>query len=351
MNNLTLFGWNSHLFQLKQASSHGHLFHGRVSTVNKTNYEIVSENGLLFCELTGSLLYGKSSFELPCTGDWVIFQPFDNDKGIIVDILPRTRTLYRRKSNTLSDKQAIASHIDKAFIVQGLDANFNPRRTERFIVQVLEEDIHPVLILTKSDLRFNRQHIDDLLKHITSKVPVFFTSIHSLESIALVRQSIRPGETVVFVGSSGVGKSSLVNALCERTVFPTSETSSATGKGRHTSTRREMVLMNDSGVLIDTPGVREFGIAVDTSEALEDILDISGFARSCRFDNCTHVAEPGCAVKDAVDKGLLEPDVYESYLKLRKESWHFSASEHEKRKRDKSFSKIGEEAKRIKKRS
>ncbi|EJL71793.1 ribosome small subunit-dependent GTPase A [Chryseobacterium populi] len=350
MNNLTLFGWNESLFQLKQTSSYSHLFHGRVSTVNKTNYEVVSENGLLSCELTGNLLFGKPLFELPCTGDWVIFQPFDEGKGIIVDILPRTRILYRRKSDTVSDKQAIASHIDKAFIVQGLDANFNPRRTERFMVQVLEENIQPILIFTKSDLKFNRQDIEDSLKHIISKVPVFFTSIYSKESIVLVRESIRPGETVVFVGSSGVGKSSLVNALCEQTVFLTSEISNATGKGRHTSTRREMVLMNGSGVLIDTPGVREFGVTVDTPEALEGIFDISGFARSCRFDNCTHTTEPGCAVKDAVDKGLLEPDVYDSYLKLRKESWNFSASEHEKRKRDKSFSKIGEEAKRIKKR-
>jgi len=350
VNNLALFGWNSNLFQLKQASSYSHLFHGRVSTVNKTNYEVVSESGLLFCELTGSLLFGKSSFDLPCTGDWVIFQPFDDDKGIIVDILPRVRTLYRRKSGTASDKQAIASHIDKAFIVQSLDANFNPRRTERFMVQVMEENIQPILILTKSDLKFNRQDVADSLKHITSQAPVFFTSIHSTASIVLVCESIRPGETVVFVGSSGVGKSSLVNALCEQTAFLTSETSTATGKGRHTSTRREMVLMNGSGVLIDTPGVREFGIAVDTPETLESIFDISGFVGSCRFDNCTHVTEPGCAVKDAVNNGLLEPDVYESYLKLRKESWHFSASEHEKRKRDKSFSKIGEEAKRIKKR-
>jgi len=318
VNNLALFGWNNSLFQLKQASPHNHLFHGRVSAVNKTNYEVISENGLLFCELTGSLLFGKSALELPCTGDWVIFQPFEDDKGIIVDILPRTRTLYRRKSGTVSDKQTIASHIDKAFIVQGLDANFNPRRTERFMVQVLEENIQPVLILTKSDLKFNRQDIDDSLKHFSSKVPVFFTSMYSPESIVPVRESIRPGETVVFIGSSGVGKSTLVNTLCERTVLLTSETSNATGKGRHTSTRREMVLMDGSGVLIDTPGVREFGITADTPEALEDVFGISGFAGSCRFDDCTHVAEPGCAVKDAVNKGLLEPDVYESYLKLRR---------------------------------
>lgn len=120
MNNLVLFGWNSNLFQLKQASSYSYLFHGRVSAVNKTNYEVVSENGLIFCELTGSLLFGKSSFELPCTGDWVIFQPFDHDKGIIVDILPRTRTLYRRKSGTVSDKQAIASLLTRLLLSRAL---------------------------------------------------------------------------------------------------------------------------------------------------------------------------------------------------------------------------------------
>ena len=350
MNNLSLYGWNDSLFQLKQTSQYKHLFHGRVSAVNKTNYEVITESGLLLCELNGNLLYGRSLFELPCTGDWVIFQPFDDNKGIIVDILPRKHTLYRRKSGTISNRQAIASHIDKAFIVQSLDANFNVRRTERFMVQVLEENIQPILILTKSDLDFNRHQVDESLKHIIRQMPIFFTSILSPETILPVRKFIKPGESIVFVGSSGVGKSSLINALCERTVFVTSEISKSSGKGRHTSTRREMVLMDDSGILIDTPGVREFGLASDNPEALADIFDVSDFAASCRFKNCTHINEPGCAVIEAVNSGLLEQEVYSSYLKLRKESWHFSTSEHEKRKRDKSFARISDEAKKIKKR-
>jgi len=350
VNNLSLYGWNDSLFQLKQTSQYKHLFHGRVSAVNKTNYEVITESGLLLCELNGNLLYGRSLFELPCTGDWVIFQPFDDNKGIIVDILPRKHTLYRRKSGTISNRQAIASHIDKAFIVQSLDANFNVRRTERFMVQVLEENIQPILILTKSDLDFNRHQVDESLKHIIRQMPIFFTSILSPETILPVRKFIKPGESIVFVGSSGVGKSSLINALCERTVFVTSEISKSSGKGRHTSTRREMVLMDDSGILIDTPGVREFGLASDNPEALADIFDVSDFAASCRFKNCTHINEPGCAVIEAVNSGLLEQEVYSSYLKLRKESWHFSTSEHEKRKRDKSFARISDEAKKIKKR-
>ncbi|NQX53618.1 ribosome small subunit-dependent GTPase A [Pedobacter panaciterrae] len=350
MNNLSLYGWNDSLFQLKQTSQYKHLFHGRVSAVNKTNYEVITEGGLLLCELTGNLLYGRSLFELPCTGDWIIFQPFDDNKGIIVDVLPRKHTLFRKKSGTISDRQAIASHVDKVFIVQSLDANFSVRRTERFMVQVLEENIQPVLILTKSDLEFSRHQVDESLKHIARQIPIFFTSILSPETILPVRKFIRQGESIVFVGSSGVGKSSLINVLCERTVLPTSEISKSSGKGRHTSTRREMVLMDDSGILIDTPGVREFGLASDNPEALADIFDISDFAESCRFENCTHVDEPGCAVVEAVNNGLLKFEVYNSYLKLRKESWYFSTSEHEKRKRDKYFARVSDEAKRIKKR-
>lgn len=350
MNNLSLYGWNDSLFQLKQISQYKHLFHGRVSAVNKTNYEVIAENGLLVCELSGNLLYGSSSFELPCTGDWIIVQPFDDNKGIIVDVLPRKHTLYRRKSGTISDRQAIASHIDKAFIVQSLDANFSVRRTERFMVQVLEENIQPVLILTKSDLEFNQHQVDESLKHIARQMPIFFTSILSPETILPVRKFIQQGESIVFVGSSGVGKSSLINALCERTVFFTSEISKSSGKGRHTSTRREMVLMDDGGILIDTPGVREFGLASDNPEVLADIFDVSDFAGYCRFENCTHLDEPGCSVVEAVNNGLLELKVYNSYLKLRKESWYFSTSEHEKRKRGKSFARISNEAKRLKKR-
>lgn len=349
MNNLSLYGWNDSMFQLKQTSQYKHLSHGRVSTVNKTNYEVITESGVLLCELSGNVLYGRPLFELPCTGDWIIFQPFDDNKGIIVDILPRKQTLYRRKSGTVSDRQAIASHIDKAFIVQSLDANFSVRRMERFMFQVLEENIQPILILTKSDLEFNRNQVDESLKHILRQMPVFFTSILSPETIVPVRKVVNQGESIVFVGSSGVGKSSLINALCERTVFLTSEISKSSGKGKHTSTRREMELMDDCGILIDTPGVREFGLASDNSEALEDMFDVSDFAESCRFKNCMHVDEPGCAVVEAVNSGLLELEVYSSYLKLRKESRHFSTSEYEKRKRDKSFAKISDEAKRIKK--
>ena len=348
MNHLNIYGWDDKLNQLKQESAYKALAHGRVSIVHRTCYEVISENGLFQCELTGNMMYRKSDFELPCTGDWVIFQPFDANKGIIVDMLPRERVLYRKKSGTVADKQAIASYVDKAFIVQSLDDNFNVRRAERFMVQVLEENINPVLVLNKADLGFDGQKIEEQIKHVASRIPVFFTSIHQPKTILRLRESISEGETVVFVGSSGVGKSSLVNALCEKSVLLTSDISLSSGKERHTSTRREMVLMDGSGVLIDTPGVREFGLAMDDPDSQAEALDISDYAVSCRFKDCEHINEPGCAVLEAVNSGVLDRKVYESYLKLRREAWLFSTSEHEKRKKDKSFSKLVDEVKKRK---
>ena len=348
MINLNSYGWNDKLNQLKQESTYNVLTHGRITIVHRTCYEVVSENGLFQCELTGNMLYGKLDFELPCTGDWVLFQPFDDDKGIIVDMLPRERTLYRKKSGTVADKQAIASYVDKAFIVQSLDDNFNVRRAERFIVQILEENIKPVLVFNKVDLGLDREKIEEQIEHITRQIPVFFTSIHQPRTVVRLRQSISEGETVVFVGSSGVGKSSLVNVLCERPALLTSDISLSTGKGRHTSTRREMVSIGNSGVLIDTPGVREFGLATCNPDSLAEILEISDYIKSCRFKDCKHTDEPGCAVLEAVNSGMLDSKVYESYLKLKREAWHFSASEHEKRKKDKSFSKLVDEVKKRK---
>lgn len=347
-NNLSLYGWSDNLFRQKQISQFKDMSHGRIIVTHKTCYEVVAEDGVYLCELTGNMIYGRMPDEYPCTGDWVIFQPFDANKGIIVDMLPRERTLYRKKNGTVADRQAIASYVDKAFIVQSLDDNFNVRRAERFIAQVMEEKIKPVLVLNKADLGCDRQKIDEAIKHIARQFPVFITSIRQPQTILRLRESITKGETVVFVGSSGVGKSSLVNTLCGKSVLNTSDISLSTGKGRHTSTRREMVLVDGSGVLIDTPGVREFGLAIDNPDSLAEMFEISDYAESCRFSDCKHIDEPGCAVLEAVHNGTLDHKVYESYLKLRREAWHFSASEHEKRKKEKSFTKLVEEVKKRK---
>jgi ribosome biogenesis GTPase len=345
MIDLATYGWSEKLNQSKRHSTYHTLPHGRISIVHRTCCETISENGLFRCELSGNMMFGKPDDQFPCTGDWVIFQPFDDHKGIILDMLPRKRTLYRKKSGTVADRQAIASHVDKAFIVQSLDNNFNARRAERFMVQMEEDGIRAVLVLNKSDLVFDNQAVEEQIGHIARRIPVFFTSIHQPQTIDRLREFISQGETVVFVGSSGVGKSSLINALCEKTILHTSAISLSTGKGRHTSTRREMVLMGGSGVLIDTPGIREFGLAIDNPDTMADASGIADYAKSCRFSDCEHVNEPGCAVLEAVSSGIVDHKVYMSFQKLRREAWHFSASVHEKRRREKSFSKLIEEVK------
>lgn len=337
---LSSYGWNEKLNQLKQESPHKALFHGRVAVVNRTNYEVISENGLFQCVLTGNMMFGKSDAELPCVGDWVIFQPMDAEEGIIIDMLTRQKTLYRLKTGSVSEKQAIASYVDKAFIVQSLDEHFNVRRIERFMLQLAEEDILPALVLTKTDLGFYKEHIETSLKHISHKIPVFYTSIHQPDSILAIRDFIKAGETVVFTGMSGVGKSSLINSLFGHDIFQTAAISTSTGKGRHTTTRREMVLLENSGVLIDTPGVKLFGVTNDDINSLSEILDISNFESQCKFSDCQHINETGCAVIRAVENGEIDKGVYENYLKLRKEAWHYTSSVHEKRKYEKSFSKM-----------
>jgi ribosome biogenesis GTPase len=348
MNNLATYGWSQTLAAQKQASPFNEYAHGRVVVTHKTCYDVVSESGTFSCELTGNMRYGRSTEEQPCTGDWVLFQQLDEAHGLIMDMLPREKTLYRLKSGSVSERQPLAAHVDKAFIVQSVDSNFNVRRLERFLLQTAEAGIAPVLVFTKTDLPFDKEAHESELQHIVHKVPVYYTSTHQPESIEQLREAIAPAETVIFTGSSGVGKSTLINALSREAHLATNSISNATGKGKHTTTRRELVPLQGGGILIDTPGIKLLGVTHNNPEALSSTLNISEFEGKCRFRDCRHINEEGCAVIEAVASGELDRGVYESYLKLRKEAWHYTASVHEKRKQGKDFARVVKEVKKSK---
>ncbi|MGF7140331.1 ribosome small subunit-dependent GTPase A [Roseimarinus sediminis] len=346
MNDLELYGWNQELLQQKEASSYKEQVHGRVIVTHKTRYVLVAEAGNFDCELSGNMLFGRDRYDYPCTGDWVLFQPIDDNKGIILDMLPRKKTLHRSRSDTTFGKQALASHVDKAFVVQSLDQGFSVRRIERFLLQLAVGKIQPVLIFTKADLNHDKASIEQAISHLGHKIPVVYTSIFEGGSIEQLRRFIQTGETVVFLGLSGVGKSTLVNFLCNREIQQTAAISSATGKGKHTTSKRELILLEQGGILIDTPGIKLFGISTDDHEALLEVLDIDHLKNECRYTNCTHTNEKGCAVIKALEDGVLDRGIYNNYQKLKREAWHYTVSEHEKRKQGKQFARMVKHIKR-----
>ncbi|MFV0553367.1 MAG: ribosome small subunit-dependent GTPase A [Mangrovibacterium sp.] len=340
MNNLNIYGWNDSLENQKQESQFSHFAHARVTVVHKTCYEVISEEGSFRCELLGNLLYTSSKEELPCTGDWVLFQPMNDTEGLIYEVLPRTGVISRKKSGKRTEKQIFASHVDVALVVQSVDDNLNIRRTERFMAQIMEQGIQPILLFTKSDLIAEKTAVLAEMSSLLQRTPYVFTSILTGEGIEELRKIIPFGQSAVLIGSSGVGKSSLVNALIGAENLATSEISESTGKGRHTSVRREIIELNNQAVLIDTPGVREFGITAFSSESAAELFSLEEAVKECKYADCTHTSEPGCAVLQALADGMIDEPAYESFLKLQREAWHYQAMEHEKRQKGKDLGRL-----------
>jgi ribosome biogenesis GTPase len=349
-NQLNIYGWQyySQLTQNKQNINEL----GRIRTVNKTSYEVITNDGVVKGEVTGKLLFAAEPGEMPQTGDWVIIQPFDS-QCIITEVLPRFSTLARKEAGKKYDKQIIAVNINQAFIVQGLDRDFNARRLERMVTALYDAAITPNILLNKVDLCNN---IEEKLAEICKNIP--HTSIHAIsalnkDGINDVTKLLQAEQTYILIGSSGAGKSTLINALMGNEVQPTKQTSTAVGKGVHTTTRRELFALPNGSIIIDTAGVREFGLALDNTDAIaETFTDISTLSEECYYKDCTHINEPDCAVLKAIDEGHLSPELYDSYIKLRSESEHYTATVQEKKQKGKDLSKLVRNMKRynIKKR-
>jgi ribosome biogenesis GTPase len=316
----------------------------RVTTVNKDSYTINNGEGEVAAEVTGKLIFSADSpLDYPATGDWVLAQYFDNDSfAIISEILPRKSILKRKTSGKKIEFQLIATNIDTGLIVQSLDTNYNLRRLERYLVMVNESNIQPVVLLSKSDL-LHVNEIDKKITEIQALIPdIRVVPISNKDQTGLqhVKELLVPWKTYCLLGSSGVGKTTLINNLQEELRLKTHSVREKDGKGRHITTRRQLINLKNGAMIIDTPGMRELGnFAVDTG--IHSTFDeIAGLSNQCRYNDCSHTQEQGCSILAALKDGIISQDRYENFIKLKKESAFYEMSHLEKKRKDKKFGKF-----------
>ncbi len=297
-------------------------YYGRIISQSKGLYKAISNEGELLCEISGKMRYDADRIEdLPAVGDFVILDRdnSENGNGIIRQILPRKSLFIRNASGSLNQAQAVAANIDNVFICTSLNKEFNLKRLERYITLAWNSGSVPVVVLTKADLCEDVDLKISAVEAVAPGIEVLLTSSVDTDGLEEIEQFLVPGKTVALMGSSGVGKSTIINKLSGNQVTDTTEIRED-DHGRHTTTRRQMYLLENGCILIDTPGMREIGLTSETEDLSQSFEDVEQYFGLCKFRNCTHTSEPGCAIFKAIASGKLSERRWNAYNKLREEN-------------------------------
>ena len=327
---LNTYGWKS--YSSKLSLNNNLLYPGRIVLQHRNKFKLISRDGEVWARSAGNLFFSnKDDSGLPAVGDWVLFELKGNkDLGLIKSVLPRKTKISRKVAGDTSKEQIIATNIDVVFIVSALDREFNLRRLERYIIVVKENDIKPVFVLNKLDIGKEIDEKYNQLKSIAGRVPIIKTS--ALKKIGLEQfdKYLKKGKTVTLIGSSGVGKSTIINCLIGEDLLKVNDLDNK-DKGKHTTSHKEMILLESGCMVIDTPGMRELQL-IETDESIEKTFkDILRLAEKCKFNDCQHLNEPKCAVKSAIEKGSLEKKRLQNYHKIIDELKNLNKFKKEKR--------------------
>jgi ribosome biogenesis GTPase / thiamine phosphate phosphatase len=317
-------GWTPERAEAFAPHAAAGLVPGRVSLEHTHIYRVLTVEGEVLARVAGRLRHRAAArADFPAVGDWVALErPAHEGDARIRAVLPRRSRFSRRAAGDPTEEQVVAANIDTVFLVAGLDGDFNPRRIERYLLVAWESGAAPVVVLNKADLVDDPERHADEVRALASGVPVLTVSCHVTDSLDVLRPHLGVGQTAALLGSSGVGKSTIVNRLIGFDLLRTRDVRVSDSRGRHTSTSRQMVLLPGGGVLIDTPGMRELQLW-ETGEGLAGTFsEIEALAETCRFRDCRHRQEPGCAVRAAVADGELRAARLESYYKLQDEQAH-----------------------------